>query len=111
MTNDDILAQVKLPEFSMCQNTPAYVVDGQPVWGLLVPTVTPHPTDQVFTMTDSGQHRLDLVSAVFYQTPSLWHVIAQVNNIRDPLTGVAQGSTLRIPTKARLADLGLLNTR
>jgi len=93
----------------MFQATKAYVVNGQPVWGLMRPKVEPDPTDQVFLMTAAGQHRLDLISSVFYQTPELWDVIAQVNNILDPLMGAAQGSTLRIPLKSRLANLGLLN--
>jgi len=110
MTSDsDILAQIKVPDFSMFQATQAYIVDGVPVWGLMRPKVMPDDSDQVFTMTEAGQNRLDLVSAVFYQTPGLWDAIATVNNLFDPLMGAAQGSTLRIPTKNRLASMGLLN--
>lgn len=93
----------------MFQATKAYVLDGVPIWGLMRPKITPDDTDQVFTMTEAGQNRFDLISAAFYQTPEMWDVIALVNNIHDPLTGAAQGSTLRIPTKSRLSELGLLN--
>ena len=109
MADEDILAQVKRPAFSMFLATRAYVINGMPVWGLMRPKVFPDSTDQVFTMTDAGQRRFDLVSTVFYQTPEMWNVIAEVNNIHDPLTGVSEGSTLRIPLKSRLAALGLLN--
>jgi len=89
--------------------TPLYVIDGFPVYGLMRPPVFPDPTDQVFTMTVQAQHRLDLVSYAFYQTPELAPVIAEVNNIHDMLMGVRVGSTLRIPLKSRLTALGLLN--
>lgn len=82
---------------------------GVPVWGLMRPKIEPDPSDQVFLMTESGQNRLDLVSSVFYQTPELWDIIAVVNGIIDPVVGVSAGSTLRIPLKSRLADMGLLN--
>ena len=110
MADTDVLAQVRLPAYSMFQATPNYVVNGYPVWGLMRPVIFPDPTDQVFTMTMAGQRRLDLVSYVFYQVPDLWWVIAEVNGLVDPLVGVAAGSTLRIPLKSRLATLGLLNS-
>ena len=109
--DENILNQVNRPAFSMFSTTAPYVVNGQPVWGLMRPRVSPDVTDQVFTMTSAGQRRLDLVSMVFYQTPELWDIIAQVNNIHDPLVGVAEGSTLRIPLKSRLAALGIVNSK
>jgi len=43
------------------------------------------------------QARLDLLSFQYYNTVTLWRVIAAVNDISDPLTEVWAGRILRIP--------------
>jgi hypothetical protein len=36
-------------------------------------------------------------------------VIALVNNLIDPIAGVASGAEIRIPLRSRLSALGILN--
>lgn len=93
--------------------TPIYEseVDGENVivFGLMQDAVVPDPSDIVFTVPPAGVHRLDLISNDFYGVPDLWWVIARVNGILDPLVGVANGAKIRVPTKARLAQEGVLS--
>ena len=42
--------------------------------------------------------RLDLIAYNYYKNPLLWWVIAQANNIYNPIEGVPVGTTLRIPS-------------
>jgi hypothetical protein len=99
---------VSLPAYSMFSNTPVYEVKGDIVFGLLRDPVIASPTDQLYVVTQAGEKRLDLVSSLFYGTSHLWWVLALVNNLVDPLVGVSVGTELRIPTKQRLADEGIL---
>lgn len=41
--------------------------------------------------------RLDLLAQKYYRNPLLWWVIAQANEIYDPITPVPPGTLLRIP--------------
>lgn len=93
--------------------TPIYEsqADGENVivFGLLQDVIVPDPSDTVFTVPIAGVHRLDLISQNFYGVPDFWWVIARVNNILDPLVGIANGTRIRVPTKSRLAQEGLLS--
>lgn len=93
--------------------TPIYEseVEGENVivFGLMQDVIVPDPTDVVFTVPPAGVHRLDLISHDFYGVPDLWWVIARVNGILDPLVGIPMGTRIRVPTKSRLAQEGLLS--
>lgn len=93
----------------MFSATPVYEVDGEVTFGLMRDSVVPDASDQVYTVTQVGERRMDLISKLFYGTPHLWWAIAMVNDIQDPFAGTKFGTKLRIPTKARLANLGILN--
>ncbi len=97
----------------MWVKTPIYEseVEGEPVvvFGLAQPVISPHPSDISFTVPISGVARFDLISQHFYGVPDLGHVIASVNNTIDMLVGVPVGTRIRVPTKARLAQEGLLS--
>ena len=93
----------------MFSNTPVYNVGGDIVFGLMRDPVIPDSSDSVYTVPALGEVRLDLISEAFYGTPGLWWIIASVNNIFDPLTGITPGTQIRIPTKDRLAREGALN--
>lgn len=41
--------------------------------------------------------RIDLISYIHYETVDLWWLIAQVNDIVDPITELYMGRVLRIP--------------
>jgi hypothetical protein len=101
--------RVELPAYSMFATTPVYEVGGDVVFGLLKDVIVPDASDELFTVPPGGETRLDSISYKFYGTPALWWVLARVNNIEDPLVGVALNATIRIPTKARLASEGILN--
>jgi len=105
--------RVQLPSFSMWPQTPIYEieVDGENVvvFGLLHDAVVADPTDEIFVVPRGGVYRLDLISQHAYGVPDLWHVIASVNNLIDALVGFELGDVIRIPTKARLAQEGLLS--
>jgi len=101
--------RIELPAYSMFATTPVYDVAGDIVFGLMADVVVPDLSDQLFVVPLAGVNRLDLISDEFYGTPSLWWVIARVNNIQDALVAVPVGTTIRIPTKDRLASLGVLN--
>ncbi len=93
--------------------TPIYEseVEGENVivFGLMQDVIVPDATDIVYTVPVAGTFRLDLISQDFYGVPDLWWVIARVNGILDPLVGIATGTRIRIPTKSRLAQEGLLS--
>lgn len=43
------------------------------------------------------QHRPDLISNLFYDTPGYWWILMQVNNVIDPFDGFNVGDQIRIP--------------
>lgn len=105
--------RVELPPYSQFSATPVYTVATEAgpliVFGLAKDVVVADATDVRFKVPPGAEHRLDLISQQFYGTPHLWHVLARVNNLMDPLDGFALGAVIRVPTKARLASEGLLN--
>lgn len=60
------------------------------------------PSDKPYVVEKFYEGRLDLIASVFYNEPRLWWLIAQFNNILDPLTEVTAGRVLLIPTKERI---------
>ena len=66
-------------------------------------------SDRVYYVEDRYAQRLDLISVAFFDDPKFWWVIAQLNNIIDPIAEVQPGLRLLIPTKDRLSLL--LNNR
>jgi hypothetical protein len=105
--------RVQLPSFSMWAQTPIYEIEvngeNVVVFGLLQDAVVADATDQTYTVPQAGVYRLDLLSQGFYGVPDLWPVIARANNLVDAIVGFAQGDKIRVPTKARLAQEGLLS--
>lgn len=101
--------KITLPAYSMFADTPVYSVDNELVFGLLKDSIIADPSDQTYIVTQAGERRLDAISALFYGTPHLWWVVALVNKINDPLLGVTFGTELRVPTKQRLSDAGILS--
>lgn len=101
--------RVTLTAYSMFADTPVYEIDQNLVFGLLQDPVIPDQSDQLYVVTQPGVRRLDAISSLFYSTPHLWWVVALVNRINDPLLGVPFGTKLRIPTKQRLSEAGILN--
>lgn len=59
-------------------------------------------SDIFHTVKANEVSRLDLIANTYYKTPLLWWVIAQANNIYDPITPLTVGTVLRIPTLENL---------
>lgn len=94
----------------MFTKTPVYDLGEEGiVFGLMQASIVPDNSDELWVVPPAGVPRLDLLANDFYGTPSLWWVIASVNNILDPLVSVAAGTSIRVPTKERLAAEGVLN--
>lgn len=60
-----------------------------------------HETDFFHVITDTDSKRIDLIAWKYYRDVSLWWVIAEFNNIINPLE-IPVGTTLRIPTYERI---------
>lgn len=109
--------RVELVPYSMFGATPAYQIDAEidgteqtlAVFGLKQSTVVPDPTDTLFTVPPGGEGRLDLISQKLYGTPELWWAVTQCNPGMDPMIGPNVGDVIQVPTKLRLAALGILN--
>ena len=94
--------RVELPPFSMFAATPIYRQGDNLEFGLLRDAVLADQTDQIYTVNQITENRLDLVSDLAYGTPHLWWVIALANNILDPFL-IPRQTRLRVPLKSRLS--------
>src|SRR5882724_1129321 len=53
---------------------------------------------------DSSSERLDEIATRYYGDPSLWRLIAEFNNIDDPMEDLS-GQTLHVPPKSASAEI------
>ena len=60
-----------------------------------------HDSDMFHVVTDADSKRIDLIAWKYYRDVRLWWVIAEFNNISNPLE-IPAGTTLRIPTYERI---------
>jgi hypothetical protein len=61
-----------------------------------------HANDIYHTVEAHQKCRLDILANIYYGNPLMWWVIAQANNIHDPLKGPLSGDTVRIPSLVSL---------
>lgn len=54
--------------------------------------------DIYHTVQAHEERRLDIIAHTYYKNPMLWWVIAQANDIYDPLKSPKSGDILRIPS-------------
>ncbi len=109
--------RVELVPYSMFVATSAFQIQAEvdgttqnvAIFGLKRDAVVPDPTDQDFTVPPGGGGRLDLISQSLYGTPELWHAICRCNPGMDPMVGPNVADVIQVPTRLRLASLGLLN--
>jgi hypothetical protein len=52
----------------------------------------------------TSPHRLDKIANDFYGDPTLWWIIATVNNVGKGTLIVPAGTTIRVPDKDRVLD-------
>ena len=58
-------------------------------------------SDLFHIVTDADSKRIDLIAWKYYRDVNLWWIIAEFNNINNPLE-IPVGTTLRIPTYERI---------
>ena len=61
----------------------------------------PHKTDLFHQVTDADNKRIDLIAYKYYKDVRLWCIIAEINNISNPLE-LQTGRILRIPSYERV---------
>lgn len=67
------------------------------------PLNLPQASNDVYvTITHDIVNRPDLISQKAYNTPDLWWVVYEYNNISDPLFDLQVGQIIRIPDKTRV---------
>lgn len=62
--------------------------------------------DIYHTITIDEEFRLDILADRYYNNPLMWWVIAQANDIYDPLSRPKSGEIIRIPNVATLYSSG-----
>jgi uncharacterized protein YbaP (TraB family) len=62
-------------------------------------------SDKFYTIERQYEGRADLLGTIFLGDASLAWVILQLNNVLDPTTEMVAGTTIRIPTIARITSL------
>lgn len=71
-------------------------------WGTRQPLkLREHESDTFHVVTDADSKRIDLIAWKYYRDVRLWWVIAELNNISNPLE-IPAGTTLRIPSYERV---------
>lgn len=60
--------------------------------------VPPNSNDTYHRIKEHEICRLDILAHKYYQNPLLWWVIAQANDIYDPIKEISPGTLLRIPS-------------
>ena len=68
-------------------------------------TIDKSADDEYFTVTETEENRLDIVSTKYYNTPRYWWVVALANYIIDPFD-IPIGTQLRIPPLISLYNSG-----
>ena len=59
----------------------------------------PESSSDIFhTVQPNEVGRLDLIAYKYYRNPLFWWIIAQANDIHDPIQGAPSGTMLRVPT-------------
>jgi hypothetical protein len=98
-------AKLQLKQNSAFSNTPVYQVGSDVVFGLRRTVIPPDPTDFIVQVTQGLIGRLDLIAYEVYGSVELWWVIAEANQIVDPLTEVTLGYELIMPTANRVKHI------
>lgn len=106
MTQASTKLALKITDSSRYKDTPltARTVDGIPPrreWALWVsdPSFRRSTDFQVYQVTDADVGRLDLISYRFYGVPLYWWIIADANDIVNPVTDMYLGMFIKVPNR------------
>ncbi len=95
MINIDVTSRCNYSVLYLDNKTGSY-------WGTRQPLrLREHSTDLFYQVTDATNKRLDLIAYQYYGDVRLWWIIAEFNNIGNPLE-IKSGTILRIPTYERV---------
>jgi len=89
----------------MFRETPIHRVNGEVVFALRQEVFLPDPTDLVVEVTQATAGKLDLIAFESYGKSELWWVIAELNQIVDPMTEIQVGVELRVPRRERVFNI------
>jgi hypothetical protein len=84
--------------------------DGKQVYkSTIYPSVKASSSDLLITTSDTDY--LDVLAQRYYKDPTLWWIIASVNNLGKGRLGIEPGTQVRIPTNvaAIINEFKLLN--
>ena len=70
---------------------------GNKNWDLFVSNINNRFEYKIGYIPIGYQHRPDLISNLFYDTPGYWWLLMQVNNVIDPFDGFNVGDQIKIP--------------
>ena len=70
---------------------------GVAAWDRYVSNIDKEYTYKIGQVPIGYEHRPDLISNIFYGTPSLWWLLLVVNKIEDPFEGFNVGDEIKIP--------------
>jgi len=66
-------------------------------WSVFIKSMNDVFTYKVGYIPPGFANRPDLISNVFFDTPSLWWLLLRVNNLEDPFESLNLGDRVRIP--------------
>lgn len=66
---------------------------------------TSSTTDTVYIIERKFNGRLDQLAALFLGEPRLWWLLAQYNNVLDPVNEITEGAVIYIPSSTRVQEL------
>ena len=73
--------------------------------------------DSSYVVEKRFEGRLDLITALYLNEPRYWWIVAQYNNVLDPVAEITEGVILYIPTIDRVKTMlsgtlgGVVSTR
>ncbi len=73
--------------------------------------------DSSYVVEKRFEGRLDLIAALYLNEPRYWWIVAQYNNVLDPVAEITEGVILYIPTIDRVKTMlsgtlgGVVSTR
>lgn len=81
------------------------VANGKIEWWERSTSFTSDDTDSEYAVENRYEGRLDKIASDFFGNPRYWWIIAQINNILDPIKEITPGRIIKIPSLQRVQTL------